>query len=92
MVVGHPFVVGEIACGALRDRDEILGLLTNLPAAQVADADEVLAFIERQRLMGSGVGYIDVHLVASALLSRVLLWTEDRALARVAGRLGIAYA
>ena len=91
-MAGHPFVVGELARGELRARDEILGLLTNLPAAEVADAGEVLAFIEGQRLMGCGVGYVDVHLAASALLSRVLLWTEDRALARVAGRLGIAYA
>ena len=91
MVLCHAWVIGELACGNLRRRTEILGLLEDLPGAEVADHAEVLEFIERRRLMGRGVGYIDVHLLASALLSHVPLWTTDKPLARVAADLGVAY-
>lgn len=87
-VVCHPFVIGELACGNLRNRDEILALLQALPAvAQVVNGD-VLSFIERQRLMGKGLGYIDVHLLAAAQTSGVRLWTLDRRLAEAAKKLG----
>lgn len=83
-VVCHPFIVGELACGNLRNRDEILTLLRSLPMAVTADHEEILSFIEMHRLMGEGLGYVDVHLLASALLSRIEIWTEDRNLKKAA--------
>lgn len=91
-VAMHPFVVGEIACGSLRDRKSILELLQDLPAAVVADSDEVLQFIERHTLHGKGIGYVDVHLLASvALTEGARIWTRDLKLRRVAAALGCAY-
>jgi predicted nucleic acid-binding protein len=91
-VVMHPFVVGEIACGSLRDRESILELLQDLPPAVVADSDEVLQFIERHVLHGKGIGYVDVHLLASvALTEGAKLWTRDMKLHRIAAALGSAY-
>jgi hypothetical protein len=88
----HPFVLGEIACGSLRDRQSILGLLRDLPAAVVAQGDEVLHFIERHALHGKGIGYVDVHLLASvALTAGTRFWTRDLKLHRVAAALGCAY-
>lgn len=90
-VVMHPYVIGEIALGSLRNRAAILHDLRRLPRAAVADEEEVLAFIERHRLFSAGVGYVDVHLVASALLSPdTRLWTRDRRLRAAAERLGAA--
>lgn len=91
-VVMHPFVVGEIACGSLSDRESILELLQDLPPAVVADSDEVLQFIERHVLHGKGIGYVDVHLLASvALTEGAQLWTRDMKLHRIAAALGNAY-
>ena len=88
-VVMHPFVVGEIACGSLRDRESILELLQDLPAAVVASPDEVLTFIESRVLHGKGIGYVDVHLLASvALTPGTRLWTRDTKLRRMADLLG----
>ena len=89
-VLCHPFVVGELACGALRRRREILGLLQDLPQAPVVDQQEVLAFVDAHALMGSGLGWVDVHLLASAALAGQRLWTRDRRLAQAARRLGVA--
>jgi predicted nucleic acid-binding protein len=86
----HPFVIGEVACGNLVRRDEVLALLAALPQAPTADHPEALAFVETNRLTGSGVGWIDVHLLASAKLVGLPLWTLDRRLASAAGALGIA--
>lgn len=92
LVLVHPFVIGELACGNLRDRNEVLALLQDLPLALTATDAEVLAFIERRKLMGRGLGYIDVHLLASAALSGTArLWTHDRRLATVAVQLGLAH-
>jgi predicted nucleic acid-binding protein len=88
-VVCHPFIVGELACGNLRNRSEILSLLRALPSAVVTDDEEVLQFIEKNRLMGKGLGYIDVHLLASAVLSRTPLWTLDKKLDKVSAELGV---
>ncbi|MDP2958404.1 MAG: type II toxin-antitoxin system VapC family toxin [Longimicrobiales bacterium] len=86
----HPFILGELACGLLRNRSEVLGLLKQLPAVPTATDDEALRFIEDHRLMGRGIGYIDVHLLASAALSGgVRLWTRDGRLARVAADLDL---
>jgi predicted nucleic acid-binding protein len=92
-VLVHPFVLGELACGNLRNRGEVLDLLAGLPAAPVATDAEARAFIERRALMGRGIGYLDVHLLASvALDGTARLWTRDRRLAAVAGELVLALA
>ena len=90
-MVVHPFVIGELACGNLRNRRSLLALLSELPRATVATEDEALRFIEQHRLMGRGIGYVDVHLLASAaLLGDARLWTLDRRLAKVASELKLA--
>jgi len=92
-VLCHPFIIGELAVGHLRQREIILGLLQNLPAAAQATDAEVLGFIDRHRLMGLGVGYIDAHLlVATRLTPDATLWTGDRRLRDVARGLGLAFA
>ena len=91
-VVCHPFVIGELACGTLRNRDKILEMLARLPSAPVAQDGEVLALIAARRLTGRGLGWVDVHLLASALLGGAQLWTLDRPLEDAAGRLGISAA
>jgi len=91
-VVMHPFVVGELACGNLRDRASILELLQDLPAAVVASPVEALTFIERHGLPGRGIGYVDVHLLAStALMPGARLWTRDARLRATAQALGCGY-
>ena len=87
----HPFVVGELACGNLRARAEVLGLLQALPPILVATDKEVLFFMDAHNLMGRGIGYVDVHLLASARLGGALLWTRDKRLHAVAAELGMAY-
>lgn len=89
-VVMHPFVFGEIALGSLRDRERVLADLGKVAPAKVAQDDEVLTLIHAKRLHGSGVGYVDAHLLASTLLIRSgLLWTRDRRLQAAAEELGI---
>ena len=90
-VACHPFIIGELACGNLKNRQEILSLLGALPQATLALHDEVLRMVESHRLMGTGLGYIDVHLLASALLTGAPLWSEDGCLMAAASRLNIAY-
>jgi len=86
----HPFVLGEIACGTLRNRRETLHLLARLPAAPVATDAEILEFVEHRSLMGRGIGYVDVHLLAAVCLHPTSrLWTRDQRLATVAKELGI---
>lgn len=90
-VLTHPMVIGELACGNLPKRDEVLSLLQQLPSAPAATDDEALTLIEHHRLMGRGVGYVDVHLLAAALLGDgVRLWTEDARLGAVARRLFVS--
>lgn len=92
IVIMHPFVVGEIACGSLHNREAILELLQDLPAAAVAEGDEILRFIERHVLHGKGIGYVDVHLLASvALTEGAKVWTRDKKLRLVAQMMGCAY-
>lgn len=90
-VVCHPFIIGELACGNLRNRSEILSLLQALPTAAQADNEEVMLFIDNHRLMGKGLGYIDMHLLASAILTHIPLWTLDKRLERVSSMMGIKY-
>jgi predicted nucleic acid-binding protein len=85
----HPFVIGELACGMLRNRDELLELLAALPATPVADHIEVLGFLTERALAGRGLGWIDMHLLASALLAQCSLWTLDNALDKAAAELAL---
>ena len=89
-VVCHPFVVGELACGNLKNRDEILGLLSTLPQARIAQNKEVLHLVENERLFGKGLGWIGAHLLASALLSDCTLWTLDKSLQKAAVKLKVS--
>ena len=91
-VVCHPLVIGELACGSLRERQTILDLLSALPQADHAADNRILSFIETQRLPGQGIGLIDVHLVYGAVAGSHRLWTHDRSLRRIAARLGVAWA
>lgn len=90
-VLAHPFVVGELACGHIRHREEIIELLLALPSATKAGDDEVLFLIEERGLMGLGLGLIDVHLLASCLTDRCQLWTADKALEAAASRMGVGW-
>jgi predicted nucleic acid-binding protein len=91
-VLMHPFVIGELACGNLHARGEVLELLARLPEAPKATDDEVLGFIESRSLSGRGIGLIDVHLLASTVLhGSGRLWTRDRSLTIVAGSLHVLY-
>ncbi len=86
-IVAHPFVIGELACGNLRNRSEVLSLLTALVPAKVAAHEEVLDFVSGRKLHGRGLGWVDVHLLASCLLTGCTLWTRDKALALAAAAL-----
>jgi hypothetical protein len=93
-VRSHPFVVGELACGTLRQRAVVLELPgelpDKLPASTVITAEETLAFIAALSLMGRGLGYVDVHLLASAVLDDSRLWSMDKRLQAAARTLGVA--
>ena len=91
LVLCHPFVVGELALGNLRQRKQVLPALSNLPQANIATEDEVLGLIDRQGLHGRGLGLVDVHLLAAARLTPgCTLWTRDRRLARAAQAMGLS--
>ncbi len=90
-VLIHPFIIGEVALGSFKQRDIVLDMLVNLPKAQVAADSEVLSFIERHKLFGRGIGYVDAHLrAATRLTAEAAIWTLDRKLRRVAVDLGVA--
>lgn len=86
----HPFIVGELACGDLPSRSSVIAMLQTLPAAPLMQHDEVLVLIERHRLMATGIGWVDAHLLGSALLAGAELWTLDRPLANAARSVGVA--
>lgn len=91
-VLTHPWVVGELSLGLLRDRTSILGLLRDLPVGAVAGEQELLVFIERRSLSGAGIGYADAGLLASTQLTPdAQLWTRDRRLQAVARRVGAGF-
>ena len=83
-VACHPFIVGELACGSIGNREEVLTLLLALPSLDKAGDDEVLVFIDQHGWMGRGLGLIDVHLLASCMLTRTPIWTRDTKLADAA--------
>lgn len=88
-VVCHPAVRGEVALGSLARRPQVLRLLSQLPSAQVIGDEEVFAMIDARKLHASGIGWIDAHLLASAMAGHHHLWTGDKRLARVAAHLGV---
>ena len=91
-VVTHPLVIGELAVGSLRQREDFLRLLDELPKAPLADSSEVLTFIDAYRLDGQGLGIVDVHLLAStALAPGTSLWTRDARLRAAASSLGMLW-
>ena len=90
-VACHTFIIGELACGNLKNRSAILSLLHALPLTPIIDNDEILLFIERNKLMGIGIGLIDAHLLASARLVHIPIWTRDKRLLNAAASLQMAY-
>ena len=92
-VLSHPLVIGELAMGSFKRRDLLLSELGDLPSAKIAEHDEVLHFVSKHTLFGSGIGYIDAHLLATVrLMPGTLLWTRDRRLLEVASKLSLAAA
>jgi predicted nucleic acid-binding protein len=92
-VLCHPFIIGELAMGNLKQRHAILSALQNLPEAVTAHHDEVMQFISGQSLSGMGVGFVDAHLLAAVQLTpEALLWTRDQRLLSVAQKLSFAFA
>jgi predicted nucleic acid-binding protein len=90
-VLSHPFVIGELAMGSLKQRDVVLSALQDLAKTAVAQEDEVLHFISQRALFGSGIGYFDAHLLAAVQLTPdALLWTRDKRLHEIAARLSLA--
>lgn len=90
-VIVHPFVLGELACGNLKQRKEVISLLHALPSAPRVEDDEILFFIEERKLSGHGVGLIDIHLLASSLIGRHKFWTKDKRLKAIAGTMKVAF-
>ena len=90
-VACHPFIIGELACGSIRNRSEILSLLKALPTTSAVDMTEYLFFVEENHLFGVGIGFVDVHLLSSAILSGIPLWTADKKLKEAALHLKISY-
>ncbi len=87
-VCTHNFVIGELACGNLSNRTEVLSLLQALPRLVSATDNETLFFIEQQNLMGRGIGYVDSHLLAAAVIRGIPLWTKDKRLMAIATEKG----
>jgi hypothetical protein len=91
-VLGHPWIVGEVALGNLAHRDEIIGLLQGLPQATLATDSEVLTLIQKESLSGAGIGYVDAQLLAATRLSSdARLWTRDKRLSAVTDRLELGF-
>lgn len=90
-VASHPFVLGELACGNISNRTEVISLIRSLPTLDVVEHDELVVFIENNELMGKGLGLVDVHLMAAAALAGIPLWTQDRKLNQVCNRLNIDF-
>ncbi len=90
-VMCHPFIIGELACGNMKNRNVFLSLVKTLPQVPAVTLDELIYFIEQNKLTGTGIGFVDAHLLASAQLSGTLLWTSDKQLKTAAIELNIAY-
>jgi predicted nucleic acid-binding protein len=90
-VVTHPFIIGELACGNIKNRKLIFSLLHALPSISEISKEEFFSFLDQHRLFGTGLGYVDVHLLASALISHCVIYTRDKSLLSSAFKLKIAY-
>ena len=90
-VACHPFIIGELACGSIKNRKEVLSLLDTLPVSDLVTDSEFHHFLEHNLLMGKGVGFVDIHLLASAKLARLPLWTQDKKLKKIARDLSLSY-
>ncbi len=90
-VVCHSFIIGELACGNLKNREEILGLFQSLPSTIVVEENEFMEFVETRKLMGRGLAFVDIHVLASAVVSGAVLWTGDKQLAQAATEIGVCY-
>ena len=90
-VMCHPFVIGELACGNLKNRNEIMSLLRSLPMALTIEFEEFLFFIDKNQLMGKGIGFVDIHLLASTQLTGIMLWTADKRLRSAADQLELTF-
>ena len=90
-IICHEFVIGELACGNMKNRKEILGLLNNLKSLETASFEETLYFIDENRLIGKGLGWVDVNLLASSILNNCVLWTKDTRLSKAADKLKVSY-
>ncbi len=88
VVLCHPFIIGELACGSLANRLEVLTLMGSLPTAVEADHSEVMQLIETAKLMSRDIGWVDAHLLASTRLSQAKLWTRDKRLLEISQELG----
>jgi predicted nucleic acid-binding protein len=91
LVVVHPFVIGELATGMIKNRSMLLGLLRNLPQSPVIKESEYYSFIEQYVLFGKGVGFVDIHILASAIKHGLSLWSLDKRLNSAATDLGVCY-
>ncbi|QRZ15799.1 type II toxin-antitoxin system VapC family toxin [Paracoccus methylovorus] len=92
LVLAHPFVIGELALGSLKDREAVIAAMQGLPRTSVASHAEVMALIEARQLFSLGIGYVDAHLIAATLLAPgTTLWTRDRRLSAAAARVGILH-
>jgi hypothetical protein len=91
LIACHPYIIGELACGSLKNRAEIVKLLEALPTVTILEHSEVMEFIESRKLMSIGVGYVDIHLLGSSLLSDIPLWTFDKSLINAAKALNVGY-
>ena len=92
IVCTHPFIIGEIALGNLRQREIVIGYFQGLPQARIGSDFEVMHFISKKMLHGKGIGYVDAHLVTSALLmNNIYIWTRDKKLLKAAKQLNMAY-
>ena len=87
----HPFILGELCCGNISNRKEVLSLLRTLKSIDLVLDEEAFMLIEERKLFGKGLGFIDIHLLASALIHHVPIWTRDQSLKRIAGELGVDY-
>ncbi len=91
LVCTHACIIGELACGNLDNRKELLEMLQELLRLTAATDDEVLHFIGRHKMPGRGIGYIDAHLLAAAAIHSAVILTRDKRFQGIAEELGLAY-
>jgi predicted nucleic acid-binding protein len=90
-ILTHEFIIGELACGSIKKRKEFLKHLKRLPLVKPATHEECLYFLEKNNLTGSGIGWIDIHLLSSCKLTGCKIWTNDTKLKKVAKNLKLNF-